>query len=50
MSRREKVLGTVADALPQPAGAPVLIAIDGPDAAGKTTLRRELAALLRYPS
>ncbi|WP_084104586.1 hypothetical protein [Demequina sp. NBRC 110056] len=47
MSRREKVIGTVADALPQPEGRPVLIAIDGPDASGKTTLRRELAALLR---
>lgn len=47
MTRREKVIGTVADALPEPAGAPALVAIDGPDAAGKTTLRRELAEVLR---
>ncbi|MFV0634586.1 uridine kinase [Demequina sp.] len=47
MSRREKVIGTVADALPVPHGRPVLIAIDGPDASGKTTLRRELAAIMR---
>jgi uridine kinase len=47
MTRREKVIGTVAEELPQATGAPVLIAIDGPDAAGKTTLRRELAAVLK---
>jgi len=47
MSRREKVIGTVAEALPQPEGRPVLIAIDGPDASGKTTLRKELATVLR---
>ncbi|GIG53982.1 uridine kinase [Demequina activiva] len=47
MTRREKVIGTVAEELPRPEGAPVLIAIDGPDAAGKTTLRRELAAVLK---
>lgn len=47
MTRREKVIGAVAEELPQPQGAPVLIAIDGPDAAGKTTLRRELAAVLK---
>lgn len=47
MTRREKVIGTVAEELPQPHGRPVLIAIDGPEAAGKTTLRRELAAVLK---
>lgn len=47
MTRREKVIGTVADALPEPGDTPVLVAIDGPDAAGKTTLRRELAEVLR---
>ncbi len=47
MERRQKVIGTVADSLPQPEGAPVLIAIDGPDASGKTTLRKELGAELR---
>jgi len=47
MSRRDSVIGTVADALPEPQDRPVLIAIDGPDAAGKTMLRRELATLLR---
>lgn len=47
MTRREKVIGDVADALPEPADAPALVAIDGPDAAGKTTLRRELAEVLR---
>ncbi len=47
MTRREKVIGSVADSLPQPDGAPALVAIDGPDASGKTTLRRELAEVLR---
>lgn len=47
MTRREKVIGTVADALPEPGDTPALVAIDGPDAAGKTTLRRELAEVLR---
>ncbi|MFN3865651.1 MAG: uridine kinase [Demequina sp.] len=47
MDRRQKVIGTVADSLPRPEGAPVLIAIDGPDASGKTTLRKELGAELR---
>ncbi|WP_084038932.1 hypothetical protein [Demequina sp. NBRC 110053] len=47
MTRREKVIGTVAEALPEPQGRPVLVAIDGPDASGKTILRRELAAWLR---
>lgn len=47
MTRREKVIGAVASALPEPDGVPALIAIDGPDASGKTTLRRELAKELR---
>ena len=47
MTRREKVIGAVAEELPRPDGAPALIAIDGPDAAGKTTLRRELAGVLK---
>lgn len=47
MTRREKVIGNVADALPEPHGAPALVAIDGPEASGKTTLRRELAEVLR---
>ena len=47
MTRREKVIGTVADALPEPGSVPALVAIDGPDASGKTTLRRELAEVLR---
>ena len=47
MTRREKVIGNVADALPEPDGAPALVAIDGPEAAGKTSMRRELAEVLR---
>lgn len=47
MDRRQRVIGTVAESLPRPVGAPVLIAIDGPDASGKTTLRKELGADLR---
>lgn len=43
---RAKFLDELASALPAPAGAPLRIGIDGPDGAGKTLLRRELAKVL----
>lgn len=46
MERREEVLKVLADGIPHPEGRPVLVAIDGADASGKSTLRRELALLL----
>jgi uridine kinase len=46
MQARAKFLEDLASALPAPDGAPVRIGIDGPDGAGKTMLRRELALIL----
>lgn len=42
-----RFLKDLAAALPRPDGSPVRVGIDGPDGAGKTTMRKELAALLR---
>jgi phosphoribosylaminoimidazole-succinocarboxamide synthase len=49
MSARGDVVAAIAQAIPSPAhaGHPLRVAIDGVDAAGKTTLRRELAQVLR---
>lgn len=49
MSARADVVAAVAKAMPSPVhnGHPLRVAIDGIDAAGKTTLRGELAQVLR---
>jgi len=47
MTSRMRFLLDLASIVPKPDGSPVRVGIDGPDGAGKTTLRKELAALLR---
>jgi uridine kinase len=42
---RDRTLAEIADRVPQP-GRPVLVAVDGADGAGKTTLADELATVL----
>lgn len=44
---RATVLAALAARVPQPAGRPVLVGVDGVDGAGKTVLADELAAVLR---
>lgn len=47
MSKRAELLAALGRAVPEPAGHPVRVAIDGMTGVGKTTLRAELAAALR---
>ena len=47
MSKRTELLAALGRAVPEPAGHPVRVAIDGMTGVGKTTLRAELAAALR---